>query len=300
MSRRKVEVKKALSSYAFIAIPLAIMIIFIFTPIIYSLVLTFFQRKTLSGEMTFIGLDNYTRLFSDPKFMIALKNTIGFAIVVVPIQTFLALLTAYVLSQKVKFKKGFRFIYFLPTLTSSTALTMIFMYLFSLNGPVTEFMFNVGLLDEKVNLLSNPNFAMKIIMAMNIWSTVPFFMTIYFARITNLSKEVYEAADIDGVNSIQRFFKITVPQLSEVTFFVVLTGVVGTLQMFDQAFIFSGGSGGPNNSTLTVTLYIYNMAFDPGLNGMGYASTMAIILGVVIFTITFVVRKVMGDEQYEY
>jgi multiple sugar transport system permease protein/raffinose/stachyose/melibiose transport system permease protein len=130
---------------------------------------------------------------------------------------------------------------------------------------------------------------------MNIWSTVPFFMTIYIAALSNLPADLYEAAEVDGANVIQKFRFITVPFLRPVTTFVVLTGIIGTFQIFDQAFIISNGSGGPENATLTVTLLIWRYAFGQN-NLMGLASSIAILLAVVIFAISFIANKI---NKYE-
>ncbi len=270
----------------------AIVIIGIFTIFasVFAVYLSLNKVNMFSGTYTFVGLDNYTRLFSDPKVAIAFKNAISFAVIVVPVQTFLAMLMAAVLSSKIKFKKGLRIVYFLPTLTSSSALTLIFMFMFSINGPINEFAMNIGLLAEPINFLNDPDFALKVIMCMNIWSTVPVFMTIYLAAFADIPKSVYEAADIDGAGPFRKFFQVTVPQLRNVTSYVLLVGIIGTLQMFDQAFIFSNGSGGPENSTLTPALLIYNNAFGT-MNTMGYASALAVSLAILIFIGAFVSNK---------
>ena len=132
-------------------------------------------------------------------------------------------------------------------------------------------------------------------MAMNIWSTIPFFMTIYLAGLQDIPKSTYEAAEVDGANSIQKFFYITVPQLKPITTFVLLMGIIGTFQMFDQAYIFSNGTGGPENSTLTVALLIYKNAFGQN-NSMGFATATAIMLSVVIFSVSFIAQKINKSD----
>ena len=112
---------------------------------------------------------------------------------------------------------------------------------------------------------------------MNIWSTAPFFMVIYLAALQDIPESLYEAAELDGASAIQKFLYMTVPQLRPVTSFVVIMGLIGTFQLFDQSYIFSGGSGGPNNSTLTVVLLIYQYAFK-NMGTMGYAAALAFAL----------------------
>ena len=191
---------------------------------------------------------------------------------------------------------AFRTVFFLPTLTSSSALTLIFMFMFNINGPVNGLLMNMGLLDQAVNFLQDPKFALKVIMVMNIWSTVPYYMTLYLASLQDLPGALYEAAAIDGASSVQAFFKITIPYLKPMTTYVLLTSIIGTLQMFDQAYIFSNGSGGPANSTLTVSLMVYRYAFGTQ-NAMGFAATLAIILAVVIMILSALAQKANKSES---
>jgi multiple sugar transport system permease protein len=215
---------------------------------------------------------------------------------VVPIQTAIALLMAAVLNSGIRFQNTFRTIYFLPTLTSSSALTMIFMFLFSLNGPINNVLVSLGFLEAPVNFINETDFALTTIMVMNIWSTVPFFMTIYLAGLQDIPSSLYEAASLDGANAWQKLMKITVPNLTPVTNYVLLMGIIGCFQLFDQAYIISGGTGGPNNATLTFSLIIYQYAFKT-IGTMGYASALAIILTVIIFTVSMLARKLNKEES---
>ncbi len=288
--------REAIQGLAFITPAITILGIFVFASIVVSIFMSFQKVNLFTGETTFVGLDNYMRIFSDSKSKIAFLNTITFVAIVVPIQTFLSLVIASVLNAKIRGRLQFRIIYFLPTLTSSAALTMIFMFLFSLTGPVNQIALSIGLFKEPINFLQNAKFALQVIMAMNIWSTIPFFMSIYLAGLQEIPEVLYEAAKVDGASTIQQFFKVTVPMLKPITAFVVLMGIVGTFQMFDQAFIFSGGSGGPENSTLTVALLIYRNAFGQN-NTMGYAAALAITLALLIFVISSIARRINKSES---
>lgn len=292
----KKKTKDAIQGWTFLTPTILILSIFVFASIIFALYISFHKVNLFTGYMKFIGFDNYKRLFTDQKSLVAFKNTAFFAAIVVPIQTFLAMVMASVLNSKLRGKMIFRNVFFLPTLTSSAALTMIFMFLFSLNGPINDLAMNIGILDERINFLNNAKFALKVIMSMNIWSTVPFFMTIYLAALQDIPKSVYEAAEVDGANSVQKFLKIKVPFLKPVTTFVMLMGIIGTFQMFDQAYIFSNGSGGPENSTLTVALLIYRNAFGQN-NTMGYAAAMSILLSLAIFVVSFIAQKFNKSES---
>lgn len=288
--------REAIQGLSFITPAIIILGIFVFASIAFSIYMSFHKVNLFTGESTFVGLDNYLRIFSDSKSKVAFLNTITFVLFVVPIQTFLSLVIASVLNAKIRGKLQFRIIYFLPTLTSSAALTMIFMFLFSLTGPVNQIALGLGILKEPINFLQNAKFALQVIMAMNIWSTIPFFMSIYLAGLQEIPETLYEAAKVDGASTTQQFFKITVPMLKPITAFVVLMGIVGTFQMFDQAFIFSGGSGGPENSTLTVALLIYRNAFGQN-NTMGYAAALAITLALLIFVVSSIARRINKSES---
>lgn len=276
----------------------AVIILGVFTllPVIYSFYLSF-NKVSLIGEVSydFVGLRNYISALKDPRVMIALQNTAKYVAIVVPAQTLLALLLASVLNSGIRFQNGFRTLLFLPTLTSSSALTMIFMFLFSINGPVNKLLLQVGLLDSPIGFLNETSTVLYAIIIMNVWSTVPMFMTIYLAGLQDIPKTMYEAAEIDGANAFQRLTRITIPQLVPVTNYIVMVGLASTFQLFDQTYIVSGGSGGPNNATLTLSLIIYQYAFKT-FGTMGYASAIAVLLTLFIFVISMILRKFTNED----
>lgn len=284
--------------YLFLAPAVAVIGVFIGIAALFVVYLSFHKVNLFTDTYTFVSLDNYLRLFTDEIARKALTNSLSFAAVVVPCQTVIALVVASVLNGNIRGKYAFRTIYFLPTLTSSSALTLIFMFMFSVTGPINMLLINMGILPvgEGINFLNDPSFALKVIMVMNIWSTVPQYTTMYLASLQDLPASLYEAADIDGAGAWKKFTNVTVPYLKPITTYVLLTGIIGTLQMFDQAYIFSNGSGGPANSTLTVSLMVYRYAFGSN-NAMGYASTIAIILAVVIMAVSFLSEKLNASES---
>ncbi|PKM58607.1 MAG: sugar ABC transporter permease [Firmicutes bacterium HGW-Firmicutes-3] len=292
MNRKKLE---ALQGWSFISPALIVISIFVIGSIIFTIYISFHRVNLFTGYYEFIGLDNYKRLFNDTKVLIAFKNTLSFVAVVVPIQTFLAMVMASVLNAKIKGVKVFRIAYFLPTLTSSAALTMIFMFLFSLYGPINQIALQLNIINEPINFLNDAKVALKVIMSMNIWSTVPFFMVIYLAALQEVPEAIYEAARVDGATNVQQFFKITIPQLKPITTFVLLMGIIGTFQMFDQAYIFSNGSGGPENSTLTVALLSYRYAFGQN-STMGFAAAIALVLALLILVVSLIAQKLNKSD----
>ncbi len=283
-------------AYLFLTPAFVIAAVFFVAAIVFALYMSFNHVNMISQQFEFTGFKNYIDVFKDNVAMTALKNTALFSVIVVPIQTILALLIAYALSTRgIKGKKLFRLVYFLPTLTSSAALTLIFMFIFNISGPLNNFLISMGLYQHPINFLQNPAYALKVIMVMNIWSTVPNYMTVYLASLVDLPDSFYEAAEIDGASAWQKLRYITIPYLRPITTYVLLTGIIGTFQMFDQAYIFSNGSGGPDNSTLTIALMVYQYAFG-SMNTMGYACTLAIVLTVIIFVVSRLTEKLNGSN----
>ncbi len=288
------SVREALSGYSFMAPTIFVLGTFVILPIVYAIYLAFHKVQIL-GEVSyrFIGLKSFIRMTGDERVWIALKNTAMYVAFVVPIQTILALGLALILNSKIKGKDGFRIIFFLPTITSSAVLTLIFMWIYNSNGLLNNVLASLGL--PTYNWIGDPTVALKAIMLMNIWSTAPFFMVIYLAALQDIPVSLYEAAIIDGANKWDRFISITVPLLKPVTFFIIVMGIIGTFQLFDQSYIFSGGSGGPNNSTLTIVLLIYQYAFKS--LDMGYAAALALMLAGVIMIATLIQRHFFKEEN---
>ena len=297
--RTKSQISEMIQGYGFIIPALLIILVFFVLAILFAVYLSFNDVNLIMHTYEWNGFRNYQNLFQDKQLLRALQNTGFFALVVVPVQTIIALVIAYILASKgIKAKKMFRLIYFLPTLTSSAALTLIFMFVFNLNGPINGFLESIHLIDGPINFINDTDWTLKVIMVMNIWSTVPYFMTIYLASLVDLPDAMYEAAEIDGANAFQKLRYITIPYLRPITTFVLLTGIIGTFQMFDQAYIFSGGTGGPENSTLTVSLLIFQYAFGQQ-NQMGYAAVIAIMLAIIIFVVSRIAEKLNGGNGHE-
>lgn len=287
-------VRETLVGYLFMSPALLVLGTFTVLPILYAIFLSFQHVQLLGGiAYEFVGFRNFARLAEDDRVWIALKNTAEYVAIVVPAQTILALLLAVTLNAGIKGKRWWRIIYFMPTVTSSAVLTLIFMWIYNTNGLLNNFLALIRL--PTYNWLGDPAVALKGIMLMNIWSTAPFYMVIYLAALQDLPRSVYEAAEIDGATEWQKFFSITLPLLKPVTFFVVAMGIIGTFQLFDQSYIFSSGSGGPNNATLTVVLLIYQYVFRD--LQMGYAAAIAFLLATVIILVTLVQKQVFGSDD---
>ncbi|WP_442948673.1 carbohydrate ABC transporter permease [Nostoc sp.] len=283
-----------MAGYMFMMPTILVLGTFVVLPILCAVFLSLQKVQLLGGiEYEFIGFRNFTRLAEDERVWIALRNTAEYVAIVVPTQTVLALILAVTLNSGIRGKNWWRILYFLPTVTSSAVLTLIFMWIYNTNGLLNDFLAFMGL--PTYNWLGDPAVALKGIMIMNIWSTAPFFMVIYLAALQDIPQTLYEAAELDGANGWQQFIHITLPLLKPVTFFVIAVGVIGTFQLFDQSYIFSGGTGGPNNATLTVVLLIYQAVFR-NLQ-MGYAAAIAFLLTAVIIAISLIQRRLFGGER---
>jgi multiple sugar transport system permease protein len=240
----------------------------------------------------FVGFKNYIHLFQDPEFLRALWNTSLYTICVVPIQTVIALFLALIVNN-IKGKTFFRVAYYLPTVTSTVAVSVIFMFIFEPDGILNKFLANFGF--HGPNYFNSPHFALPAIMLMAVWSSVGQFMIIYLAGLQDISEEVYEAAELDGARGWRLLWYVTVPLLRRTTFLNVVMSMIGTFQVFDQVFVISGGNGGPLNSTLSVVLDIFNKGFKT--MQMGYASAMAFVLFAIILILTLIQNFFLGREE---
>jgi multiple sugar transport system permease protein len=291
-SRRNVS--ENLAGYLFMTPAIAVVGTFVVLPILSAIFLSLHQVQLLGGiDYKFVGFRNFTNLVGDERVWIALKNTAVYVAMVVPAQTLLALILAVTLNSGIRGKNWWRILYFLPTVTSSAVLTLIFMWIYNTNGLLNDVLTFLKL--PTYNWLGDPAVALPGIAMMNIWSTAPFYMVIYLAALQDVPQALYEAAQLDGANKWQQFRYVTIPILQPVTFFVLAIGTIGTFQLFDQSYIFSGGTGGPNNATLTVVLLIYQSVFR-NLQ-MGYGTAIACLLAIAIVTLTLMQRRLFGGER---
>jgi multiple sugar transport system permease protein len=282
-----------LTAYLFITPWLIFPLVFILGAIILAFYFSFTSYDLLSDPV-FIGLANYQRAFQDESFLHALRNVATYTAVVVPTQTFIALVMAAVLDQKLPFRRFFRVAWYLPCVASSVVTTLIFMWLFLPAGFINAALRFVGI-DVRINWLGDEATALPSIMFMNIWATAATFMLIFLAALQDVPGPIYEAANLDGAGPIRQFFQITIPLMRPAIFLVVLLGTIGCFQLFDQVKIAT--NGGPNEATLTVTYLLWKEGFRD-LN-MGYASALGVILFIVIFGVSLVQRRFL-DVRPDY
>lgn len=283
-----------LEGYLFLAPDLIGTLLFAVGPVFAALALGFFAWDVLTPPR-FIGIGNYQELFRDDVFREVLRNTTVFVLGSVPLRTALALLLAIVLNQGIRGVAFFRGAFFLPTITSAVAAAVVWRWIYEPNfGLLNSLLYAIGVAHPP-NWLSSPVWAMPALILLSVWQGVGFQMVIFLAGLQGIPAHLYEAAAIDGANAWTRFRHITLPLISPTTFFVVVISIIGSYQVFDQAFILT--EGGPGYSTTTIVNYVYNYAFQ--FFKMGYASAIAWILFLIVFTLT-VIQFVLQRRWVHY
>ncbi|MGM0878067.1 MAG: carbohydrate ABC transporter permease [Bacillota bacterium] len=267
--------------YLFIAPPIVGFLLFALIPMLFSVYISFTQFD-LYTPAQFNGLDNYKRLFEDELFWKTVFNTF-YAALGIPFGMALALLIAIALNQKVKGLSVFRTAFFLPTVCSIVAISLLWRWIFNSDfGLLNVLLSYVGITGP--SWLSDENWAMPAMIIQGVWGGLGINMILYLAALQSVSKSLYEAADIDGANGWQKLRFVTIPSISPTTFFILITSIIGALQDFQRFMIMT--EGGPNYSTTTVVYYLFLNAFR--YMEMGYASAMAWVLGIVILLITLI------------
>ena len=279
--------------WLFIIIAVVAISLFYFYPMIRALFLSF--QSGMGSSMEYVGLDNYIRLISDPTFKTALMNTIIYLIIQVPIMIVLALVFSVLLNDAtLKFRGFFRMAIFLPCVTSLVAYSVIFKYMFGVDGIINKFLVDLSIIPEPINWLSDPFWAKVIIIIAITWRWTGYNMIFYLSSLQNIDNSLYEAAKIDGANSFQRFTKITIPMLKPIILFTSIISTIGTLQLFDEVMNITGG--GPGNATLSISQYIYNLSFEYTPD-FGYASTVSYVIVVLVVVLSIIQFRVAGDEK---
>ena len=285
------RIREALVGYGFIAVPMGLFLTFFIYPLVYSLYISRYDWGVF-GKIETLGLENYRELFHDDVFWRAIKNTLLYTAVVVPLEMALALTLAVVVNAGIRGKSFFRSAFYFPSLASSAAITAIAIYILNADGLLNAMLHGLG---GHRAWFGDSDTALWSIAGLNAWTTSGTLMLFYLAALQSIPTDVYEAAAMDGAKTWRTFWRITFPLLKPGHFFVAVTSVIGALQVFDQAFLVSAGSGGPNYSTLTVVLYLYRTAIADVR--FGYAAAIGIVLFFLIFTLTLVQRLLFGKAE---
>lgn len=266
-----------------------------FIPIINAIITSFKTGSSANMKWAEPITYNYTRMFQDQLFIRSMGNTFLYLIIEVPIMLVLAMLLAQLLNNHdLKFKGFFRTCVFLPCATSLVSYSLIFKSLFATEGLVNSVLVKLGILETNYNFLGNPTSAKVIIIIALIWRWTGYNMVFFLAGLQNIDYSVYEAAKIDGASGWQTFWRITVPLLRPTIVMTAIMSINGTLQLFDESVNLT--AGGPANSTITMSHYIYNSSFGQGVSNFGYASALSFIVFVMVAVLSFINMKV-GDKR---
>lgn len=280
-------------AYVLIAPTYILFGIFFLFPLLYSLYLTFFKWNGFAPQMDFVGIKNYIRIFSDPNFLNAFKNTLIYTLVTVPISISISLILSYILDKKIRGYEVLKGIYFLPHIVSLVAVGVVWMWIFlpGKYGLVNSILGIVHIAPQ--NWMSDPKLAMGTLVVIGVWKSVGYNMVIFIAGLLSIPKSLYEAADIDGASSLQKFFRITIPQLKGTVFFVTVSSTIYALfQVFDIVKVTT--DGGPIGKTEMIVTYLYKVGIDQF--ELGYASVIAFVLFVITAVITVMQKKFLEER----
>lgn len=279
--------KKTLVAYSFILPSLTGFLVFTFIPILFSLFLGFCEWDS-GNSVKFVGLKNFFYMFSkDRSFWIALKNTVYYTAVTVPLTMVMALFLAILMNKPLKGRVFFRSVLFFPYVASLVAIAVVWMALFNPEiGPVNGILKTLGIASPP-RWAASTTWAMPTIIGLTVWKGMGYYMIVYLAALQGISKDLYEAASLDGANKWQQFLNVTWPGITPTTFYILMMLMVTTFKSYDIMYITT--QGGPGEATKVLAYHIFNQAFVN--SKFGYASAVSMVLLVIIFSATLIQFK---------
>lgn len=282
------------AAYLFLLPAAVLILVFNIIPLFASFFISMLDMGISFDSAKFIGLDNFKEALTDRRFVNSLIVTLKSTVIEVPIQMVLGLVLSAMLTKNTFTNKLFRSIYFIPIVCSATAIGIMWQIILHSNvGLITYWVKLLGF--GKVNFLNTPGLTLGVVIFVSVWRTFGISTIILISAMQNVPGDYYEAADIDGAGKIRQFFSITLPSIMPSFWFLLMTRVIGFLQVFDLVFTLT--DGGPNYTTETLVTYVYNRAFDVG-NRMGYATAMSEFLFLIIMVITLIQYRIMKKTEY--
>ena len=294
VNRKKVrpksfERKLERTAYLFIMPAAILLIIFCIVPMLGSFFVSTQKMGVDLSKAEFVGLDNYTKALSDRRFLQSVGISLKYTAIEVPLQMIIGLVLSALLAKNTVLNKLFRSIYFLPVVASAVTVGVTWQLVLHSNiGIFTYWLKLLGMKDA--NLLNNTSTALYVVVFVAIWKTFGISAIILVSAIQNISDSLFEAAAMDGAGKIRQFFSVTLPSIMPSFWFLLMTRIIGSLQMFDIVYTMTGG--GPSRSTTTMVVYIYDQAFN-SMNKTGYSTAMSEFLFVGIMAITIVMYIIM-------
>ena len=298
----RAKTREAAEAILLVLVAVAFIMVFGYFSMIFAFVLSFIEWDYLS-PMQFVGLENYAKVLEDlmkgfggvfffqAPFYTGVRNILVYTAIVVPAQTFLAVILATLANQKLKGATFYKLVYFLPGTTSAVIISLIFIWLFMKQG-FFNWAIQLVIPGFAPDWLNNPSYLIPAMALVAIWGTSGHFTISYLAALQSIPRELYEAASMDGAGRIRKFWYITLPMLKPMTVFVLVMGIIGALQMFDLAYVMAGTSGGPGGSGYTITLDIWRDAFIRLRPGVAAAKSFALF--AMCFGLTYILRKKYG------
>lgn len=267
-----------------------LLVAFLIVPIIYTIYYSFFTYQVIRPDnIIFSGIENYIDLFQDSNFWQALKNTVYFTVLVVPIQCVLALALALLVTSRRRGVSIFRTMYFSPQVTSMVVIAILWTILYNSNantGLINAFLTSIGF--DAIDFLNNPDTAMNSIIFMSAWQGAGYQMMIFLAGLNGIPREQYEAASVDGAGRWAQFRYVTIPGLMNTIKYVLMITIIQAMKLFTQPYIMT--KGGPQNKTKTLVYYIYEQGFQKG--NFGYACAVAAVFFIIVVVISLIVKKI--------
>jgi len=286
---------EARTARALVAPAVVLLVVFFFVPVVLCFVLSFTNARLISPHgPEFVGMDNFTRLFSDPVFWKSLRNTLYFGVVVVPLQSGFALVLALLINARIRGINAYRTVYFIPVVTSIVVVSILWTFMYQRDGLVNHLLQTVSFnLIQGTDWLNNPSTALPAIIVMSIWQAVGFHMVIWLAGLQTVPGELYEAAELDGAGTWQRFRYVTWPGLRATRTFILVTITIAALSLFAQIKIMT--NGGPLDSTSTVVFQAVRAGY--GQQQTAYASAISLVFFVLVLTISLLQRFLTRERD---
>ena len=282
-SKTALKTRETMAGYLFLIPNILGFIAFSLIPVITAFGLSFTNWNGMQ-KTKFVGLKNFFDLFRHESFMIALKNTMVYALTFVPLTLIVALAVAVLLNQKLKAVKVYRALFFMPYISSAVAVSYVWAALLNpTSGPINLFLENIGMTNPPMWLTST-KWAMATVVLISVWKNFGYYSIIYLASLQGVPKHLEEAAMIDGANKWQVFRNVVLPELSPVTFFCLIMAAISSFKVFDQVYVLT--EGGPGQATTTLVQYIYTNSFQN--YRMGYGAAAAVVLFLIIFAVTLI------------
>ena len=293
--RGGVQARQQAAGWAFLTPATLLIFLMSFYPMVQAFITSLKTGSSANLQWAEPLFNNYSRMLQDRMFKTAMGKTFLYLLIQVPIMLVLAILLAQLLNNKdLKFRGLFRTMIFLPCATALVSYAIIFKTLFATQGLINSWLVGIGIVKENINWLGQPGTAKAVIIIALLWRWTGYNMVFFLAGLQNIDYSVYEAANIDGASGWQTFWSITVPLLKPV---IVMTGIMsinGTLQLFDESVNLT--NGGPANTTITMSHYIYNNSLGQGVANFGYASALAFVVFILVAVLAFINMKV-GDTR---